>query len=146
MLASLDQPVMIVLDGEPRGKGRPRFSRKSGVAFTPPETRKYETDLAWAGRAAMRARNPLDGPISVSIVAYMPIPSSWPKWKQAAARARELRATGKPDVDNIMKMLDSINGIVFKDDSQITQAIIRKEYSDKPSLHIEITPMKQAER
>lgn len=34
--------VMFKVYGQPTGKGRPRFSKKTGVAFTPKETVNYE--------------------------------------------------------------------------------------------------------
>jgi Holliday junction resolvase RusA-like endonuclease len=146
MLASLDQPVHVKLDGEPKGKGRPRFSRKMGVAFTPADTRKYEAALRYAAQEAMAGRDPILSPCRVTITAKMPIPTSWPKWRQEAARNGKLLCVGKPDVDNLMKVLDALNGVVFKDDSQIFSASVVKDYSDKPSLWIFVEPMRQAER
>lgn len=34
--------------GKPRGKGRPRFSSRSGAVYTPRETREYEKRIARA--------------------------------------------------------------------------------------------------
>ena len=35
-----------MVPGKPQGKGRPRFSRKSGTAYTPSKTRDYERLIA----------------------------------------------------------------------------------------------------
>lgn len=35
--------VKFTILGEPKGKGRPRFSRKTGTAITPRDTVNYET-------------------------------------------------------------------------------------------------------
>lgn len=35
--------VKFTILGEPKGKGRPRFSRKTGTAITPKDTVNYET-------------------------------------------------------------------------------------------------------
>ena len=41
----------------------------------------------------------------------------------------------KPDIDNCIKViLDSLNGIAYKDDSQVVSLKIEKYYADKPSL------------
>jgi Holliday junction resolvase RusA-like endonuclease len=146
MLAIADQPILIVLDGEPKGKGRPRFSRKMGIAFTPADTRKYEAALRYAGQEAMIGRLPFLCPLEVEIEAWMPIPASWAKWKQEEARKGNLLAVGKPDCDNLIKTIDALNGVVWKDDSQIFTVSVTKLYSDKPSLKINVTPRKQAER
>ena len=34
--------MRIVIPGEPRGKQRPRFSRRTGATYTPSETVQYE--------------------------------------------------------------------------------------------------------
>ena len=41
------------------------------------------------------------------------------------------RPTKKPDVDNIAKaILDSLNGIAYRDDSQIVELNMKKLYAD----------------
>lgn len=134
--------ITIRLAGTPKGKGRPRFSRKSGAAFTPAPTRNYEAALRMAGQQEMGARPLLGGPLCVHVVALMPIAASWPKKKQAAAVEGALRPTGKPDIDNIAKMLDALNQVVWADDAQIVRAVIEKRYSTIPSLtvHVEAMP------
>lgn len=46
--------------------------------------------------------------------------------------------TSKPDPDNIMKGLDALNEVVFRDDKQIVDARVIKSYSERPALRIEI--------
>ena len=52
------EPVFIRLSGEPKGKGRPRFVKQSGRAFTPSATRSYEAALRFAAQEAMARRIP----------------------------------------------------------------------------------------
>ena len=48
-----------------------------------------------------------------------------------------INPTKKPDLDNIAKaILDSLNGIAYKDDSQIVSLLISKKYSDRPRVEI----------
>ncbi len=131
-------PIIIELAGEPKGKGRPRFVRKTGIAFTPTATRNYEAGLRLAAQDAMAGRAPLDGPVIVTIDAFFPVPASWSRKKREAALAGSLLPQSKPDLDNLMKGLDSLNEVVFRDDKQITDATVRKRYSDRPRLRIEI--------
>jgi hypothetical protein len=53
-----DKSDCIVIEpaGSPKGKGRLRFSRRSGTAYTPAETRSYESRLKYAGQIAMDGR------------------------------------------------------------------------------------------
>lgn len=133
--------IRIVLVGAPKGKGRPRFNRKSGRAYTPEATVRYESVLRLAAQDAMGARPPLAGPLELEILAVMPIPASWPKKKRADALAGRVQPTGKPDFDNILKMCDGLNAVVWQDDAQVTTlARPRKRYGAVPRLEITVRP------
>jgi Holliday junction resolvase RusA-like endonuclease len=134
----MGERVVIRLAGEPEGKGRPRFNRQTGRAYTPAATQKYESALRYVAQDAMGERKPLEGPLKVVVVACLPIPASWSKKKQREAQMRILRPTGRPDVDNLVKMIDACNDIVWRDDSQIVDCLVRKFYSDTPELVITV--------
>jgi len=133
--------ILIVVPGIPKGKGRPRFRRAgvSVITYTPPQTKKYEDRIRLCAIQAMNGGNPLDGPIEAQMIAYLPIPGSWPKRKREQALSGAVHPQTKPDVDNLMKNLDGINGIAIEDDKQIVKASIRKAYSDNPRLEIRIS-------
>lgn len=139
------QTIVIVLPGEPQGKARARFrvaKRGDGSTFaagyTPKATREYERALATAGAAAMAGRAPLDGWVEVAILAVMGVPRSWPARKRDAALAGVLRP-GKPDWDNLAKIAcDGLNKIAFRDDSQISHAVVEKRYGEEPMMRIEV--------
>ena len=128
--------IEIVLLGRPVAKGRPRFNRESGRAYTPAKTIKYETELKLAAEGVMGDRPPLEGPLRVAMSIVVPIPKSWSQKKQAAARAGTLYPLGRPDVDNFYKVIDSCNLVVWVDDSQIVDGHISKRYGDKPCMRI----------
>ena len=51
----------------------------------------------------------------------------------------KLRPTKKPDLDNIAKIvLDSLNGLAYKDDSQVVSLRIDKFYAEKPLVKVEL--------
>lgn len=131
-------PVQIVLSGEPQGKGRPRFVRSTGHAFTPANTRKYESALRYAAQEAMGTEAPLEGPLCVVVVAIFPVPASWSEKKRRAAYAGAIWPTVKPDADNLIKVLDACNEVVWRDDKQIVDARIVKRYGERPRLVIEV--------
>jgi len=130
-------PVTIILAGEPRGKGRPRFG--NGRSYTDAKTQNYEAALRVAAMDAMGARKPIDGPVSVNIEARVPVPASWSQKKRAAALSGEMQPVTKPDIDNIVKTWDALNHVVFNDDRQIVQASVRKVYHEKPALIITVS-------
>lgn len=133
---------MIEHIGVPKGKGRPRFSRKSGVPYTPAKTRSYEADLCKTARKVMGKRALLQGPLHVRCLAAFPIMPSWTKRKKEAARIGDELPTKKPDADNILKMLDALNGVVWNDDCQIVKAEIEKYYAEQPLFRIEVSEMR----
>lgn len=135
---ALAEVVEIVLAGAPMGKERVRFSRATGRTFTPERTVNYESRLALAAQTAMAGRPLLDGPLSVDVVARMPISVSWPKKRQAAALAGTERPVKKPDADNVAKMLDALNLIVWPDDGQVVDLRVQKFYSAAPSLTVRV--------
>lgn len=132
---------MISLDGIPVGKGRPRFSRATGHAYTPAKTRQYETTLAYAAQVVMTGRPLLEGALMAEVVALFPIPASYSKSKRLDALSGALRPTKKPDADNLVKTLDALNGIVFRDDSQIVVLNLRKAYAAKPGFRVRVTQL-----
>lgn len=132
--------VSITLPGLPRGKGRPKFSTRGGFprAYTDAQTASFEGALRLAGSAAMQGRAPLEGALNLNMTAVFPIPPSWSKTKRAAAAEGIIRPTGKPDCDNLLKTIDGLNGIVWRDDAQIVRASIAKIYGAEPEMVIEV--------
>lgn len=143
--APLTRHCIIELAGEPKGKGRPRFSVENGAAYTPQPTRNYEGSLKYAAQIAMKGAAPIEGALRIEVVASFSIPRSWSKKKQQKALAGLLRPTGRPDCDNVVKMLDALNKVVWRDDAQIVDARISKRYSDRPRLWIEVEALHGAE-
>jgi len=129
--------VTIVLNGIPRGKARPRFRMGRPRPFTPKETREAEFDLGWAARAAMAGHPMFAGAVVLDACFTMPIPASWSERKRSAALRGDVQPTTKPDADNFLKLaLDGLNKIVWKDDSQVTRATVRKRYGALPGTVI----------
>lgn len=132
--------VQVYVPGQPRGKGRPRFARVGGGVrtYTDAKTASYEAVLRLAGAQAMQGMAPLEGALRVSVNAWMRVPASWSKRKQADALAFRLWPTAKPDADNLVKTLDALNGIVWRDDAQIVEMTVRKVYAGTPALVINV--------
>ena len=71
------------------------------------------------------------------------MPKSFSRKKRGDALDGILKPTTRPDADNYAKAaLDGCNGILFRDDSQVADLIVRKRYSVEPRLVItmEIDP------
>ena len=137
------RPLTIVVDGVPVAKGRPRFSTVNGFVrpYTPAKTKNYENWVRMCGVQAMSmaGRSTTDEPLDLTLVAHVPIPSSWSKKRQRMAALGEIHATKRPDLDNFLKAVkDALNGIVWRDDSQIVNLTARKLYGETPKLVITV--------
>ena len=62
------------------------------------------------------------------------------RWaSRAAIQEGKILPRRKPDIDNVLKVvLDSLNGIAYKDDAQVVAVHGRKIYGNEPKLIIEI--------
>jgi len=117
------------IPGKLRGKGRPRFVRKSGHVYTDAKTVAHEGIVRSYAYEAMAGRAPLEGPVRLSIAMRINHTASWSKSRKAAA----VYVTGKPDADNVCKLIgDGANGILWKDDSQISQIDFDRRYQNGP--------------
>lgn len=126
--------VEFTVQGEPKGKGRPRFG--NGRTYTPKTTSEYEKTVLSAYVDKYRTSK-LKGEIWVQIRAYMGIPKSTPKKRRADMIGRGVLK--RPDVDNIAKIiLDALNGVAYDDDAQITRLIIAKKYAEVPRVEVKM--------
>ena len=134
-------PIRIVVMGVPIAKARPRFRRKTGHTYTKKETRVYESKVRDCALAVMKnlKLETIDKACAVSVVAHVPIPSSWSAKKKLRANLQEILPITKPDGDNYLKSaVDGCSGLIFKDDNLITDWSIKKRYADVPRLEIEV--------
>ena len=121
--------IRLTIPGVPVAKGRPRLS-KFGV-YTPAKTRAAEDYIKLLARNEMRGSPPMIGIIRLSIAFHMPIPKSATKANKEVMR--NSWHTVRPDVDNLAKLvLDSLNGILWVDDCQVSSMEISKIYSATP--------------
>ena len=121
---------MIVVEGKIRGKQRPRFNTKTGRVFTPKETITYEN---WIKSCYIeQCGEYLEGAIKASIYVYYKIPKSYTKKRVQAIREGKEMPLKTPDADNCAKIvLDSLNYIAYRDDSQIVSLIVVKRWTEE---------------
>src|SRR5262245_15697265 len=133
--------VTIVIGGPPTAKGRPRMTR-SGFAYTPAATRKYEAHGRLAAQLAMDGMPPIAVPVRAEITVDLPVPASWSGKRRDAALRGDIRPTSRPDADNFVKAgLDAVNAIVVADDSLVDDLVVTEKYATVPALTIVITPL-----
>ena len=133
--------ITFIIPGQPVAKGRPKFARRGPavVAYTPAKTASYENLVKIAATAAMAGAAPSAAPIEITIALALQIPASWSNKRRALAAAGAIRATKKPDADNVLKGIkDGCNGIVWRDDAQVVSITLQKGYSEIPYASVSI--------
>ncbi len=143
-MRELLQIVEFFVPGEPVGKGRPRVGKVGQHArlFTPAKTVNYEGLIAHAGSQAMQARALIDGPVLVEMHMGLSIPQSMSKKRKALAVAGRVFPTKKPDMDNVIKAIfDGLNGVVWVDDVQVVDTVVRKRYAETPGVRVRVVPL-----
>lgn len=134
--------TVLVINEIPKLQPRPRITvrGKYAHAYEPKGITEYKRLVASKYRLVHKQQLPLTGALSVDIRFYRPIQKSISKAERQRRLLGQSLPIVKPDIDNYVKaILDALNGLAFKDDSQIAVLYARKIYSDMPRTEIEIT-------
>lgn len=127
--------IKFTVYGKPVPKARPRVTR-NGV-FTPDRTKEKEYEFQFEYMSA--GGRMMDGPIHIIIHAYYAIPKRAKKFYRKMMEEGTLKPLVYPDVDNVAKLVcDALNGVAYKDDSQITELFIDKKYHNEPRIDVEV--------
>ncbi len=134
--------VKFEVPGDPKGKGRPRFSR-NGRPYTPQGTIVYENLVRLEyERQANGVFFEKDIPLMMRIMAYYSIPKSAGKGKRNGMLLGEIRPTKKPDSSNVLKAIeDALNSVAYYDDSQIVSTTIDRYYGENPRVEVVISEL-----
>lgn len=142
MLERKGSVFKFIVYGDPVAQGRPRFTTKGGKAraYDPQKSSDFKEYVALVA-SQHRPKELLTGALELTVIFYRPLTKVIEKSekKMAEVEAGTLLPITKPDVDNYAKgVKDALKGIIWKDDSQVTDLIARKRYSDTPRIEIEI--------
>lgn len=127
--------IRFEVPGNPKGKARPRFAREGrGVrTYTPDSTVAYEHEIKL--RAQIAGIRLIDGPVMLHVVAVREIPASASAATRNALQGKPCDV--KPDWDNIGKAVsDALNGVAYRDDSQVVHVTVEKRWGDEGKLII----------
>ncbi len=127
--------------GEAIAQGRPRAGKTwtgKTVIYDPSKSRNFKEYVKLV--ASQNApRTLLEGALKVRVTVYRETLKSFSNRKKELAESRLLRPVTKPDLDNHAKsVLDALNGVIYKDDSQIVDLTVSKYYSEKPRVEVRI--------
>ena len=128
------------INEKPIGKERPRVNTMTGRVYTP--TKTFEEKVKWAFKGKYNIATELSTkPFKAKITAIFEPPKSLSKKKKEELLFK-VDYTKKPDVDNIAKIiLDSLNGLAYKDDSQVSALLVLKDYGTENKIIVELEEM-----
>ena len=133
--------IELTVPGNPQGKQRPKAMRRgqfTGI-YTPEKTVNYETYIKELFVAKYPDFMPLAGPLMLQFTAYVSIPASTSQKKKALMLEGHIIPEKSPDIDNILKIImDALESVAYKRDSQIAIGITSKLYSERPRLELKI--------
>ena len=133
--------ITLELFGNPIPQKRPRFARLGKQVRCYDEQAKLKEGYKWQLRSQFRD-DPWEIPLALDLLFYMPIPTSTSQIKKTQMANGIIGHIKKPDLDNLQKfLLDCLNGLIIRDDSQICEIRAKKLYSHKPGTVIRMIPL-----
>lgn len=122
---------MIEINIKPVPAPRPRVTRWG--TYNDPKYTAFKKALATVVKTHIK--QPLSGAIGIEVIFVFEVPKSWNKAKKESAKNH----TSKPDIDNLQKsIMDSLNGVAYKDDGQVCYMVAKKFYGDCNKIFLSI--------
>lgn len=135
--------IFFTVPGPPQGKARARTFYNSRIgkmqSMTPDKTVLYENLIKVAYNSVSTHIWDDKQPLEMTISAYFEIPRSSSKKSRQLMLENIVRPTKKPDIDNIAKVVcDALNGLAYRDDTQVVSLRLNKFFSDNPRIEVTI--------
>lgn len=124
--------------GEPKGQPRARMSTKLNIMFDGSKSLR-QTILEQVMAKMPKNFKPTSNYIECDITFYLNTPKGFSKRDTLLAELGIVKPTKKPDIDNLQKLIfDSLNKVLYADDSSVVTCNARKLYSCKPRTEISL--------
>ena len=128
--------LRLLIKGSPKAQKRHRHTKK-GFTYDPSANDKRDFLVLIHSKAP---KSPYMGAITLKVRFCMPYPKKWFRTGKFAGKLKPnapVIYTNKPDLDNMLKfIMDSGNGVIWHDDSQIWKVVVEKVYSLSPETEI----------
>lgn len=141
--------IAFEVPGRPRGKERVANSGKPGTKshrFAAPASAEEERGIAYLCKKAMAAGKVAKittGPVKVTIWAIFRIPRD-PR-RRLEIEDQGNWYTGKPDADNIAKLvMDALKDVAWTDDAQVAIVTVARRYGTPERIEIRVEQPQRA--
>ena len=140
--------IEFTIRGNPVPAGRPRATTRNGNVrmYDPAKSRHFKQYVKLAA-SQYAPEELITGPIFLEVNIFRPIPKSFSKKKMTEDEEMKIRPITKPDASNFVKLVeDALNGVIYKDDSQIVSLVVHKFYSGSPRIKVLVDEIEAGER
>jgi len=135
---TLINKISLTIPGEPKAKQRPKWFKHG--TYTPEKTVSYESYIKELFATKYPEFMPKETALTLHIYAGLFMPKSTSKKKVDMMKLGIIKPIKKPDVDNLLKtVMDALEKLAYKNDSQIVRVVMDKDYSERPRLEITIS-------
>ena len=125
----------IFVPGKPISKSRPRFT-KQGYTYTDKKTFNHEKTVRTMGKAIMKGDPPTKDQLELDIAFVFEKPKSWSLKKRTEKLGTPHGV--RPDLDNLVKIIDALNNVVFEDDCQVARITALKMWGEENGTFLQI--------
>ena len=127
--------MIIFIKIKPKPAPRPHVTRNG--TYNNKDYTDYKRVIAQTYRAR-HGKSLNTNPIAMKLDFFFEVPKSWSNKKKENAKWH----VSRPDTDNLVKSIkDALNGVAYKDDSQVCHLQARKQYAEFSGVRIEIEEM-----
>ncbi len=133
------------IHGIPVPQKQTRFSNAGGFVRCYDPSKKDKEQIQWQIKP-FAPKEPLTGPIELTIAFFLPIPKGTSKAMTQQMINRVILPVKKPDEDNLAYIVtNALKEIVYKDDNQICAKHVYKFYGPEPKTVIRVREILQAQ-
>lgn len=109
----------------------------------------WRSIVAWTAKMELRSLPPMDGPLAVDVVFWMPRPKHHYGKGKSAGRLKPNAPkyhTVKPDATKLWRSTeDALTGLAWRDDAAVADQRVRKLYGETPGAEIRIWKLDDAQ-
>lgn len=146
--------VFFTIDGKPFGWdrvtptariiGEGSDARAIASLHDSSENKAAKTEIRRLWRVAARGHSTISGPVRLKVVGIFETPESWPRAVHRAAAECRVWHVGRPDLDNIQKLiLDALNKLAWADDGQVAVIECAKRYGSPARVEVTVSTIPQ---
>lgn len=136
--------IAFTVYGKPQPAGSKKAFVRGGRAMIVDDakgSRPWKTMVAQTAGDLMNGRELLDGPLELSLVFVVPRPKGHFGAKGLRPSAPHY-PTVKPDVLKLARAVeDALSGVVYRDDAQIVEELLAKEYGEPARVEVRVVPL-----